>query len=113
MINLTELQKTISDNARFLGYKTNKKESIKKIKQELKEFRKSPKQHNVSRSYQVSCIKDDEKFRRFYDLYLKNTVQDEAIDLILVAISYLDYEGIDSETALMNKIRYNKLRPKK
>jgi len=61
----------------------------------------------------ASTIQDDKKFMEFYELHLKNTVHDEIPDIILVMLSYCNEIGIDSETDLMNKVRYNNFRKKK
>ncbi|MGB3465647.1 MAG: hypothetical protein WBA74_10265 [Cyclobacteriaceae bacterium] len=113
MISLTQLQVRVYETTKFLGYKVNKELTIKKLKQEIKELKKSKVQRNRNAPLVAANIKDNEKFVKFFDLYLKGTIHDEAPDIILVILSFYQQQGFDSETDLMNKYRYNLYRKKK
>lgn len=113
MVDLNKLQRIANKQAIKLGYKTDKESILDKLLIELEELKEAKKQNNVSMSYTASCIRDDKQFVKYYEKNLKDTTQDEAPDIILVILSYLQDEGLDSETLLMNKMRYNRLRKRK
>lgn len=113
MIDLSKLQGEVHQITKFLGYKINKRLTIKKLKQEIKEFKKSHIQRNKNAPLIGSTIQNDEQFVKYYDKYLKGTTHDEAPDIVMVVLSYCQEMGIDFETDFMNKYRYNTLRKKK
>lgn len=113
MIDLSKLQGEVHATTKFLGYKINKRLTIKKLKQEIKEFKHSRFQRNKNAPLVASTIQDDKKFVKYYETYLKGTTHDEAPDIVMVILSYCQEMGVDFETDFMNKYRYNLHRKKK
>ena len=69
----------------------------KKLKSELKEYS----QNNIS------------KFLDIYENKIKDTVQSEITDCIIVLLSFAEHLGIDLDFHIAQKIRYNELRDAK
>jgi NTP pyrophosphatase (non-canonical NTP hydrolase) len=113
MINLNMLQKKVHQITISLGYKHDKKNTIAALKRELKEFKKSKEQLDKNTSFKISNVENDSNFKEFYEHLIKGTNEDEIPDIIIVLMSHCQENGIDLETILKNKIRYNRLRGKK
>lgn len=110
MVDLTKLALRCNVNAKRLGYKTDRKNTIKALKNEIKELKRAKRLMDCSAPYKISCIRDNKKFIEQYEKFLKGTIHDELPDIILPALSLADKEKIDIETDVMNKIRYNEYR---
>lgn len=108
-VNIKQLQKEVYQNTINLGYEVNKKTTLKKLKEELKEFKDSGKRH-FSVIKESLEIKDDKNFLDHFNKRLKNTEYDEIPDMFFVLLSYCEKNNIDFETLVLNKLRYNKLR---
>lgn len=54
---------------------------------------------------------DDDKFKELFENEVKNTFQDEMADIVIRVMDMCAFKGINLEWHIMQKIRYNKLRP--
>lgn len=111
MIDFKSFQKEVYEITKFLGYKVSKKNTLKKLREEYKEF----KQAKPVNSYiidEIANTKDDNLFKSMFNLILKDTEADEIPDDIFIKASYCEHMGYDLETLLMIKKRYNSLRIK-
>lgn len=109
MIDLKWLQKEVHSITKFLGYKVNKKNTLKKLKEEYREFKKA-KPVNPGLVLCAANIRCDQAFMHFFETRLKNTEADEIPDDIFVKLSYCQEMGYDIEDLLMVKKRYNSLK---
>ena len=109
MFSFIELQKAVYDTTKSLGYTVNKGNTLRKLKEELKEFRHA-KRSDSFRSEFLSNIQDDKAFKECFEHHVKHTEHDEIPDMFFVLLSYCQEYDIDFETLVMNKLRYNKLR---
>ncbi len=110
MISLLELQKVTHEDTKRLGYATHKQAIIKKLLEEVEEFRvagKTPCPFEVRR---ISNIQDPVEFCKEYDKHLKDKEGGELSDIIKICLSYSEEIGTNSEDNLMLKDRYNKYR---
>ncbi len=110
MIDLNDIAKEVYSNTIRLGYSVNKDNTCDKLLEEVDEFSIAEKLDSDVTSAIVSNIQDDETFKIRYEAQIKGTEQDEIPDLLFVAMSYCVAHDIDIETAVMNKLRYNRLR---
>lgn len=113
MLNTALVQKETLKETIRLGYEVNKQKTIKKLFCEMGEFRDSKKIEHDTTPKLVSNIRCDKEFKQYYESYIVGTEEDELPDLVKVVMSYCETVGIDLETCIMNKHRYNKLRNKK
>jgi hypothetical protein len=111
-MNIKELQEKVYRNTLRLGYSIDKKTTIKKLKEELNEFRDSGKR-NYSVIEESFNILEDEEFLKHFNNRIKNTEYDEIPDMFFVILSYCEKNYIDFETLVKNKLRYNSLRDPK
>lgn len=56
---------------------------------------------------------DDEQFQRVFKLDVKDTFEDELADIVIRVLDLAAFRGIDIESHIKAKIRYNALRPHK
>ena len=110
-MNIKDLQKEVYKTTVDLGYKINKKTTVKKLKEEFKEF-KVANTKNKGLAYPAKDIKSDKDFKQYFDAYIKGSEFDEIPDMIFVLLSYCEEVGIDAETLIKNKLRYNYVRNK-
>lgn len=109
MIDLKAFQEEVYNITQFLGYKINKKNTLKKLKEEYKEFKKAE-PVDPSLVHRAANIQDDKQFLNYFITNLKDTEADEIPDDIFVKLSYCEYMGYDSEELCMVKKRYNSLK---
>lgn len=107
MIDLTKLQQEVYSNTIRLGYNPNKKETIRAVKRELREFSKTKKVLHKAINTVVSDTICDNQYKKVYDMHIKDKEECEIADIVFVLMSYCEQNGIDLETCLMNKKRYN------
>lgn len=55
---------------------------------------------------------DKDAQRHWFELLIKDTVEDELADAVIRIFDYCGYAGIDLEAHIVEKMNYNKLRPK-
>ena len=106
MIDLTEFQNKVYETTKRLGYIVNKKNTIKQLKEEIKELKKA-KFVSPSLVHFGLNIQDDNKFVEFFEKRLKNTIADEIPDMAFILMSYSKSIGHDIEELYMLKERYN------
>ena len=111
MICLKSFQEEISNITKFLGYKCDKKNILKKLKEEYREFKKA-KPVNPGLILCAANIRDDKEFKYFFETRLKDTEADEIPDDIFIKCSYCEYMGYDLEAMLFVKKRWNSLKSK-
>jgi hypothetical protein len=109
LIDLVKLQKQVWNNTVRMGYTINKKTTIKKLKEELKEFKLSRVIPNF-RAEHLSNIKNNSDFVFNFECHVKHSEHDEIPDMFFVLLSYCEQNNIDFETLVMNKLKYNKYR---
>jgi len=56
---------------------------------------------------------NEDEFKTLFELYIKNTFEDEVADSIIRLLDLCDYYGIDIEYFIEQKMRYNLTRPHK
>ncbi len=54
----------------------------------------------------------DKEFKREFELYIKDTFEDEMADIIIRVLDMCALKNIDIEAHIQAKMRYNELRPK-
>ena len=109
MIDLTKLQYDVWTNTKRLGYLITKKTTLKKLKEEIKEFKKA-KPVRWDKSLKLSMFKSDKQFLHAFENDIKGTEHDEIPDKFFVLLSYCEENNIDFSILVANKLRYNKLR---
>lgn len=111
-MDIKKLQKHVYRNTFELGYRVNKKTTVKKLKEEIKEFKDSGKRHHSVIQESLEIINDKE-FLEHFNNRIKNTEYDEIPDMFFVMLSYCEKNEIDFESLVKNKLRYNSLRDPK
>lgn len=112
MIDLEQLQMDVYKNTKRLGYDIDFKSTVLKLREELKEFKRSDPVYFDTSNF-MKDIKEDSYFLERFEKDIKHSVDDEIPDMIFVLMSYCQSSGRDLETLIMNKLRYNRLRKPK
>lgn len=66
---------------------------------------------NVSKN--ALTYEDDKDFKYYFESNVKDTFEDELADVIIRALDLAGSKGIDIESHVLAKMRYNSLRPAK
>ena len=61
----------------------------------------------------INGVPNDEDFRRAFEQDVKDTFEDEMADIIIRVLDMCGFKGIDIESHIEGKMRYNALRPHK
>jgi NTP pyrophosphatase (non-canonical NTP hydrolase) len=59
-----------------------------------------------------SSFYDDERAKEHFELYVKNTFEDELADIVIRVMDLAAFKGIDLEQHIKAKMRYNSMREK-
>jgi NTP pyrophosphatase (non-canonical NTP hydrolase) len=55
----------------------------------------------------------DQNFKEFFEVRVKNTFEDELADVVIRVLDLAAFKGIDLESHIKAKMRYNAMRPHK
>jgi NTP pyrophosphatase (non-canonical NTP hydrolase) len=124
---LNELSKQVHENAKSKGFFDSEKnigEMLCLIHSEVSEALEADRKNfytNVSeiklkgladKNYGAT-FNDDEIFKEFFSITVKNTFEDELADVIIRVLDLCAFKGIDIEKHIKMKMRYNALREHK
>jgi NTP pyrophosphatase (non-canonical NTP hydrolase) len=115
MIN--ELAKEVHENAKSKGFFEDKKnigEMLCLIHSEVSEAleadRKGQYSNRESIALQNMIKEDNDLFKKIFKATVKDTFQDELADIMIRVMDLAAYKGIDLESHIKVKMRYNSLR---
>lgn len=126
MIN--ELSKQIHQNAKNKGFYEGEKnigEMLALIHSEVSEALEADRKNNYTRlqkEWHIRGLADanfgitfsnDEIFKDKFEAFVKNTFEDELADIMIRVMDLAGYKGIDLESHIKAKMRYNSLRKHK
>ena len=67
----------------------------------------------ASHSYRSQFRDNDEDFKANFELAIKDTFEDELADIMIRVMDLAAFKGVDLESHIEAKLRYNSLRPYK
>ena len=116
MIN--ELCKQAHENAKSKGFFDEPKnigEMIALMHSELSEALEADRNDQYSKSNIQLLLKsqDDERFSTLYNMGVKGSFEEEMADIVIRVFDMCGFKGIDLESHIAAKMRYNSLRPVK
>lgn len=121
MKQLNELAKEINQNAKDKGFydiEPSTGERIALMHSELSEAleadRKGKYANNEGRTPVKVVLqhKEDKIFQEEFRLHIKDTLEDEYADTIIRILDHAAHKGMDIESHIEAKMRYNSMRPK-
>ncbi len=116
MIN--QLAKEIHENAKSKGFYENEKnigEMLCLIHSEVSEALEADREKHYT-TYNMNVINgwvNNEDFVQEFKKNVKNTFEDELADVLIRVLDLCGYKGIDIESHVKAKMRYNATRPHK
>ena len=116
-MGINELAKAAYENAKSKGFYDNPPsiaERIALIHSEGSEALEADRKghfSNVANLDVLLGIQDDEKFKAAFSRDCKSSFEDELADIMIRVMDLAAYKGIDLESHIAAKMRYNSLRP--
>lgn len=124
---LNELSKQVHENAKSKGFYDSEKnigEMLCLIHSEVSEALEADRKSNFTKTppnalkgmadknYGIS-FNDDSVFKKIFSHDVKNTFEDELADIIIRVLDLCAFKGIDIESHIKAKMRYNAMREHK
>lgn len=115
-MSINELAKEIHENAKSKGFYDKEvplAESLLLIHAEVSEACEASRKGKFSPELTENNIKiSNIIFKEEFEKYFKNTLEDEIADVIIRCLDLSAYRGIDIESHIKAKMRYNSTREK-
>lgn len=124
MIN--ELAKQVHQNAKDKGFFEKEKnigEMLALIHSEVSEALEADRKDRYCKAHPImlggladknygTSFFDDGRAKEHFELYVKNTFEDELADIVIRVMDLAAFKGIDLEAHIKAKMRYNSMREK-
>ena len=118
MKNINELAQEVHENAKNKGFHENEKnigEMLCLIHSEVSEALEADRIDNYVEGVNIEVFKDAEKdnvdWKGLFEIQIKNTFEDELADVVIRVMDLAALKGIDLQSHIEAKMRYNATRP--